>query len=297
LFGTSDNSSVPSSLVHLTVSGGEIEMGAFSGLPNLTDFSLSDKITRIHPSAFDGSEAEIETQNGLTTFDGWILSNLDSSRTSISFPASTKGVADGVFENCTSLTSVSFPATVKSLGEDAFSGCSSLSSVTFADGGVEYIGEGCFSFCPSITSIALPDSLNYIGFGAFEYENYFLSSLESLSIPFVGRTRNTSDSSTWYLGYIFGAPVESDPAFFIPPSLTSVTLTACDVVPTAAFYNCLYIRFVTLYNCREIQAYAFAGCNNLRTLFVDSSSTRIDENAITEEECPLFEDIIYLEGI
>ncbi len=112
------------------------------------------------------------------------VTGYQGSSNSLVIPAKINGkpvtlIADGAFENFTSLESVEIPSTVKTIGRRAFSGCSSLKIVNLADG-VETINEYAFSACP-VESLVLPESLN--AKSVWNISSCFYNTLKKLSLP------------------------------------------------------------------------------------------------------------------
>ena len=135
---------IPSSLKSVTVTGGNILRGAFSGCSGLTSVTIPDSVTSIGYSAF-------EDCSGLT---------------SITIPDSVTSIGYDAFYGCSGLTSVTIPDSVTSIGVDAFYGCSGLTSVTIGNS-VTSIRYNTFEDCSGLTSITIPDSVTSIGEAAF----------------------------------------------------------------------------------------------------------------------------------
>ncbi len=121
---------IPSSLKSVTVTGGNILYGAFSGCSSLTSVTIGDSVTSICERAFSGC----------------------SSLRSVTIGDSVTSIGSSAFYYCTSLTSVTIPDSVTSIGSSAFEGCSSLRSVVISDS-VTSIGDSAFCYCTSLTSI------------------------------------------------------------------------------------------------------------------------------------------------
>ena len=141
---TSTTFYIPSSLKSVTVTGGEILYGAFSGCSGLTSITIPNSVTSIGDYAFDDC-------TGLTN---------------ITIPNRVTSISQGAFRGCTGLTSVTIPDSVTSIGYTAFWGCRSLTSVTIGNG-VTSIGGSAFYNCTGLTSVTIPDSVTSIGEGAF----------------------------------------------------------------------------------------------------------------------------------
>ena len=118
-----------------------------------------------------------------------------------------------------------------------------------------------------MTSISIPASVEVIGEGAFNG----CSSLNSILIPFVGRT-NSSLGWEGSFGYIFGYDpyygafeVEQEYSIaYLPSSLQTVTVTNTWQIPDGAFANCHMLTEIYLTEqITSVGAAAFAGCSSL----------------------------------
>lgn len=144
------------------------------------------------------------------------------------------------------------------------------------------------------TSITIPDSVTTIGVGAFSG----CSNLESITLPFVGGSRNPSNVNFQYpLGYIFGANSYEGGVgttqyfykaqdsyhntYYIPEKLKDVTVTGGNIY-YGAFYNCTILESITIGDgITTISSGAFYGCSNLESLtipFVGDSVKAPDDN-------------------
>ena len=142
------------------------------------------------------------------------------------------------------------------IGNGAFSGSTGLTSITLPNS-ITYLGSGAFGKC-GITSIDLPESLTSIGGSAFGgCEN-----LTSIVIP---------NSVTFIDEAIFNQCHK----------LSSVTLpNGITSIPTYMFWNCYSLRTLKIPDSvTEIGAEAFSGCTNLESLIIPDGVTTIGWSA------------------
>ena len=132
----------------------------------------------------------------------------------------------------------------------------------------------------NLETIKIPKSVTSVKEGALSG----CSSLESLTIPFVGNSADitSSDANQYPFGYLFGTEsfaesVQTEQVYFdpnkynyteityhIPSKLTSVTITGGDILP-GAFLNCSNLTNISLQdNVTSIGYGAFYGCSNLQ---------------------------------
>ena len=125
------------------------------------------------------------------------------------------------------------------------------------------------------------------------------SSLESITIPFVGAKAGVTSSDTYQypFGYIFGTSSyiggvatnqyyygsstssTTDTTYYIPSSLKSVTVTGGNIL-SRAFYNCTGLTGVTIGNSvTSIGDFAFSGCTGLTNITIPGSVTSIGNYA------------------
>ena len=100
-----------------------------------------------------------------------------------------------MFYGCTVLTGVTIPDGVNSIGYSTFCGCTGLTSIAIPER-VTAIGDEAFKNCTGITDVVVSDSVTEIGYRAFEG----CSSLTSITLPFVGATKDGSKNT--HFGYI-----------------------------------------------------------------------------------------------
>lgn len=249
---------------------------------------------------------------------------------SISIPESVMTIGEGAFNYCTLLENISIPNSILSVGY-AFIGCTSLNYNEYDN--ALYLGNDdnpylvlvkvidksiasfdihidtkilmsyAFGNCTELKNLFLSSNIIYIGEGLIRG----CSSLESLTIPFVG----SSNNSIFTFGYFFGTsrytnstPVEQYDSvtgqsvyyYYLPSSLKSVTILS-GVIPRNAFQNCKMLESIILGDdVTGINSNAFGNCSSLVNLVISDSIKYFDINLITS--CPVtfneYEGVYYL---
>ena len=154
------------------------------------------------------------------------------------------------FYDCTNLNEVTIPDSVTSIKSSAFKNCTNLKSITIPDS-VTSVDSYAFEDCTGLTSITIPDSVTSISYCVLDG----CTSLESITIPFIG----TSIRDNIYLGFLFGATSYRNHDRKVPASLKEVIISN---------------------QCLEI-GLGFSGCQNLKSITIGSSVTRMVGNAFT----------------
>jgi len=225
----------------------------------------------------------------------------------IKLPASVSSIGASAFYYCENLEFVNMEG-VTEISEFAFAGCTTLSRVDLSDKLVS-IGRGAFRDCPYLKSVNVPNSTTEIGYGAFEN----CDSLESVTLPFVG---DSAYSPVYGIGYIFGILDNDDYGYYMPESLTTVSVTGgtiranafsgCDSIKTvnvqgadisgSAFENCSSIELINISSeIDTIWESTFLGCTSLKTVNLPDSVELICRCAF--QGCTSLESIKLSEGV
>ena len=296
----------------------------------LKNVSISDGITDIPYRAFIGCKdiKNITIPAGVKSFGNSAFSGCRGI-TDIVIPSSTTSIGDYAFSGCKGLTDITIPDSVTTIGQNALFGCTALASIIVSENnafyssaagilydknktqiicvpkaikgeisianGVTSIDSTAFKDCIGVTSMIIPDSVERIGEGAFSG----CSSLESITIPFVGAKAGVTSSDTYQYpyGYIFGTSSytggvstwqyyygnsTSSPTsttYYIPSSLKSVTVTSGNIL-YGAFYGCTGLTSITIPNSvTSIGVSAFYGCKGLTCVTIPDSVTSIGDSA------------------
>ena len=208
---------IPTALKTVTVTGGPLLYGAFTGCNNLTTVILSDGVTSIGDSAFANLKglSSITMGNGITEIGSGAFTYCKALY-SVDIPDSVTTIGANAFADCDKLAYLTIGLGVKSIGEKAFVRCSGMMTVntkdiaawcqiSFADSnanplyngmhtlilngeyfvelnipeGVTSISPRAFIACTSIMRITFPSTLTTIGQEAF----YACQNFDTLNIP------------------------------------------------------------------------------------------------------------------
>ena len=285
------NSTVPTSLTTVTITGGTIADRAFYGCSGLTSITLERSVISIGSRSFANctSLASIAIPNDLTKIGGYAFENC-AALTSINIPSNIKSISTGMFTGCASLNSIEIPDKVENIEKYAFRYCGDLASIVIPDS-VKSIGIGAFETCTSLekvkigssvtqieatafyncaglTSIVIPGKVTSIGERVFDR----CAKLESITLPFVGASKNGTTNTSF--GYIFGGANSS-----VPASLKTVTITGGGI-PANAFEACVNIAGIILENgVTRIGNAAFMGCTGLKGIVIQGRITSIGNDA------------------
>ena len=200
-----------SSLTSVTIGNGVTSIGdrAFYGCSGLTSVTIPDSVTSIGNGAFQGCINVIETDNGVSYVDKWVV-DCDDSVTAANIRSDTVGIADHAFSGCKTLKSVTIPDTVTSIGDRAFSGCSGMTEVTIPES-VTSIGDYAFSGCTALSTL----NWNAVNLSGFDNDVF-----------------NNAGTDGYGISVTFGDSVESIPSYlfysnsssYITPKITKITI-------------------------------------------------------------------------
>ena len=184
--------------------------------------------------------------------------------------ASVTSIKNAAFSGNDAIRKVRLPHALKSIGASAFKDCSNLDTVEFGSG-LRTIGGLAFAGA-AITEITVPDSVTVIGNGAFQG-----TEMTEITLPFIGGSQESSSS---YIGYIFGATDYAGNTQFLPTTLSSVKLsTKCSRIPAFAFYGMTSLKDIYISSSvKTIENSAFAGCTGLSCIYIPESVTSIPAN-------------------
>ena len=151
--------------------------------------------------------------------------------------------------------------------------------------------------CQQLTNIVISNNITSIGNGAFSY----CSSIVSMTLPFVGGNPHpTQDTNESYFKYIFGTSkyngsYDAGGMFYLPLSLTDVTITGGDLLKSA-FSGCSsLVKIVIPNDIESIGSNTFKGCKSLTSINIPNSVVEIDGGAF--QNCTSLTSIVLPESL
>ena len=275
-----------------------IGVGAFKNCINLQELNLHMKEGTINESAFEdcGNIQTLVLESGPKVFKSgvfnetnvfeiiymgdvsdWLEITFDSITSTPVSDYSTVMFNDG--ENNILLESVEIKGNIE-VGDYQFYNFRNLNSIS-VEYGVTEIGELSFANT-NITNLSIPDSVEYIGYGAFSGCNLF-----EVNLPFLGESINDIDNANIY--HLIGKKPDST----LSESLSiNKAVIRGGYIGAYAFYRCVDLREVNIPNVSNIGDYAFSYCYYLEDIVLPNKLYSIgryafsDCNAITNITLP-----------
>ena len=266
-----------------------IQYRAFRGCSGITDVSIGDNIRTIDEGAFMQCEQlkSVSIPASVISIDkqAFAFTHLET----ISIPNSITKLAESIFAHDIYLTSVYIPSSVTSIGENAFYNCHSLPSIVIP-GSVKAIGAQAFHDCDGLTVVTSlieePFSLVSEKFG-FPVKVFGTKSYNATLYVPAGTKAKYEATEGWNL---FKNIVEMEPydvlgdntvaAHFLEPDeegkieipetveIDGKTYTVTEIAANAFKDNKELTEVTIPGTVTTIGDGAFAGCENLRAIYV-----------------------------
>lgn len=168
---------------------------------------------------------------------------------------------------------VTLPATIKEIGKGAFKGCANLLIINIPEQ-VTTISDNIFEGCTALASITIPANIKKIGYQAF-----CNSGLSEITIPTTITTLGEEifkdckslEKAVFAEGFHLPVPKYT---FWNCTRLSDITLQgSMGAIGLNAFQNCESLKSIVLpEGINIISNYAFAGCNQLDQITVNSTN-------------------------
>ena len=269
---------------------------------NIVAVIINEGVTSIGNYAFyQCSLSKIEIPQSVTSIGELSFGN--SGVENVGIPQGVTSIGRGAFNNCDFLKEIIIPKSVVSIGDIAFGNCDSLSSVEIFPGSGTRIGDRAFGYCASLENIIIPDTVAYIGTGAFDYtayyktaanwddgvlyiDNWLVATNDSVPSSYVikagtiGIAGEAFRSNKNLKEIIVSDSVANicDNAFTYCTNMDTIQIGKNVVnIGSSAFYGCSNLEKVTLPDTiSSIGGTAFANCSRLTSFFIPGSVTTIE---------------------
>ena len=220
-----------------------------------------------------------------TTVPPW--NDLKDSIKQVIIDADITSIGDYAFTNCKNLNNVFVSDSVKSIGMLAFQECSNLQTIKLGNS-LSYIGIQAFHNCCNLQDFVIPNSVDTIEHTAFEgcssLENLFIpSSVKSIRLCAFSRCNNIKRITVDPNNEVYDSREDCNA---IISSRNNVLISGCQntIVPDTvnsinayAFYGCTNLKSIELPDSvSSIGISAFHACKNLERVNIPNSVTSIE---------------------
>lgn len=263
----------------------ELPYNAFAYCASLGKVTLNEGLETIGELAFSygSSLKEITIPNSVKTIEGYAFT-VSKALETVNVGAGVETIKEYAFSRSDALKTVNFAAqaSLKTLETNAFSYCTKLTGVVLPEG-TEDIGEACFYGDVEIKEISIPDSVNHVGFGAFDYTGLYEASGEYVYadrwlVAYKSESRDVVSLGKEQIKE--GTYAIADSVFSQCQRLSDVTLpSSVEIVGRQAFISCPLLYKAIMPKVRVISYGAFASCSILTNVDFGDALTSIEGSA------------------
>ena len=292
---------IPESLKSVTVTGGNVFLGAFSGCKTISSITLSEATTQIGALAFHGctSLTSITIPNNVTTIGTYALRECSALET-INIGASVVDIGDSVFCDCLKLVDITV--------NESNTAYKTVNGVLYSKDGkaliqypagksdteftvpeqVTVINAGAFYKNKSLKIISLGGAIESIGLNAF----YECNAIEKVYITDIGNWCSVAlvdyySTPAYFAKEIYIDGVLAD-EIVIPDGITSIeqyvfvyyrNITSVKLpdsvtkIGSNAFAGCELLEDIEMNSVKEIGSFAFSGCYALKNIILPGVTT------------------------
>lgn len=187
-----------------------------------------------------------------------------SSFSSVVFPPSLERIGTRAFYGCEGLVDVILPEGLDSVEDEAFRHCYGLTDTDLV--GVSFIGFEAFRGCSSMTSVTIPDTVTFLGAGAF----YVCPSVESVVVG--SGVSEIPDRAFGYGSSLTSVEIRGEVlsvgsyAFAMCRVLEGVSLPDVRSLGSSAFTECRMLSEIDLGSVESVESGAFTNCRSMTSL-------------------------------
>ena len=200
--------------------------------------------------------------------------------------AANAGMSD-TFVDAKKITSLRFPGTFREVRAVPFGSRASLQTLMF-DEGVERLPEtNFFANCKVLENVTLPQSLQYLGAGAFKKTPWYQKTVEKDGgCYYLGRFLVDSDEEIESTEVREGTTMICGKAFHKREKLTEVTVPeGVRIIGAQAFLGCSALEKIVLpESVTTVESWSFAGCRSLRHIEINAAEADVSADAFGSEK-------------
>lgn len=242
--------------VHLTGDNGIL----FADRTMSGTYTVPDTVSFICPSAFATCIGlEVSIPDSVTLISIGKDAFLNSKNFLNWSEAEAFQVGNYLIKAAENIKSYQIPANIICIADGAFDGCLELLTVSSLGRRLLSVGKSCFRGCSKLKTVTIPDTVRYLGSGAFE--DTPITKTAASDVITVGNT-------------LVSVPL-STRQYVVPDNITCIA--------DGAFRGCELMTSVTLpESIISIGEECFAGCLTLREITIPESVTAIGKNAFKD---------------